>query len=192
MPDLIDTLAGIAPGSPLDAARDRRPEARKHAQASYVALFEPAEPGTFTLAERFAIAAFVAGLHNEAATVGFYTAKLTEADPALATTILAEVEDANTAGPYGAYPAGPLSKEDQAGLVYSASAPGLLGPRLAAALEHTHMLVFHPRDSAPDYLQSLLDAGWTTTEIVTLSQIVAFLAFQIRVVLGLKTLSAMT
>jgi uncharacterized protein YciW len=51
------------------------------------------------------------------------------------------------------------------------------------------MLVFHPRDAAPDHLQSLLDAGWTTTGIVTLSQLVAFLAFQIRVVTGLKVLS---
>lgn len=192
MTDLIDSLAGIAPGTSIDAARDRRPEARKHAQASYVALFEPADPGTFTLAERFAVAAFVAGLHNRAETVGFYTGKLTEADATLATAILAEVEDANATGPYGAYPPGPLSREDQAGLLYRASAPGLLGPRLTAALEHTHMLVFHPRDSAPEWLQSLLDAGWSTTEIVSLSQIVAFLAFQIRVVSGLKTLAAMT
>ena len=64
-----------------------------------------------------------------------------------------------------------------------------LGPRLAAALEHTHMLVFHPRDAAPVSLQSLLGAGWTTTDIVTLSQIVAFLSFQIRVVIGLRTLA---
>jgi hypothetical protein len=35
MPDVIDTLAGIAPGSPLDAVRAQRPQARLHAQASY-------------------------------------------------------------------------------------------------------------------------------------------------------------
>ena len=33
-----------------------------------------------------------------------------------------------------------------------------------------------PRDSAADALQALLDAGWTTDGIVTLSQLVAFLA----------------
>jgi CMD domain protein len=64
-----------------------------------------------------------------------------------------------------------------------------LGPRLAAAFEHVHMLVFHPRDAAPASLQALLDAGWSTTGIVTLSQIVAFLSFQIRVVIGLRTLA---
>jgi uncharacterized protein YciW len=51
------------------------------------------------------------------------------------------------------------------------------------------MLVFHPRDAGPPDLQALLDAGWSTTEIVTLSQIVAFLAFQVRVVIGLRTLA---
>ncbi len=192
MTDLIDSLAGITPGSALDVARARRPEARKHAQASYAALFEPAEPGGFSLAERFAVAAFVAGLHNEATTVALYTGKLAAAAPALATALAAETEDANAAGPYGAYPHGPLSREDQPGLIYRASAPGLLGPRLTAALEHAHMLVFHPRDSSAEHLQALLDAGWTTTEIVTLSQIVAFLAFQIRLVHGLRAVTALT
>ena len=51
------------------------------------------------------------------------------------------------------------------------------------------MLVFHPRDATSDALKSLLDAGWSTTDVVTLSQIVAFLSFQIRVVVGLRTLA---
>ena len=55
--------------------------------------------------------------------------------------------------------------------------------------EHAHLLVFHPRDAAPADLQALLDAGWSTTDIVTLSQLVAFLAFQIRVVAGLRVLA---
>jgi uncharacterized protein YciW len=65
-----------------------------------------------------------------------------------------------------------------------------LGGRLSAALAHAHLLVFHPRDASPAALQALLDAGWTSTEIVTLSQLVPFLAFQIRVVIGLKALGA--
>jgi uncharacterized protein YciW len=52
-----------------------------------------------------------------------------------------------------------------------------------------HLLVFHPRDAAPEALQALLDAGWSTTDIVTLSQIAAFLSFQIRVVAGLRALA---
>jgi CMD domain protein len=65
-----------------------------------------------------------------------------------------------------------------------------LGRRLAAALEHAHLLVFRPRDAAPAAMQALLDAGWSTNAIVTLSQLVAFLSFQVRSVVGLRTLGA--
>ena len=53
--DVIDALVGIAPGSPLDAIRARRPEARAHAQATYRALFAPEVPGNVTAQERFAV-----------------------------------------------------------------------------------------------------------------------------------------
>ena len=43
---------------------------------------------------------------------------------------------------------------------------------------------------APAAMQALLDAGWSTTAIVTLSQLVAFLSFQVRAVAGLRTLGA--
>jgi uncharacterized protein YciW len=57
-------------------------------------------------------------------------------------------------------------------------------------LQHAHAPVFHPRDAGAADLQKLLDAGWSTTGIVTLSQLVAFLSFQIRVVAGLRALGA--
>ena len=43
--DVIDRLAGLAPGSPLAMIRDRKPVTRQQAQASYRALFEPADSG---------------------------------------------------------------------------------------------------------------------------------------------------
>jgi len=191
--DVIDALVGIAHGSPLDAIRARRPEARAHAQATYRALFAPDALGDVTAQERFALGAFVAGLHGDAAIAAYYVARLTDsgASAALRGAAEAAVAEAKAHGPYGSYPAGPLSREDTAGPVYrvSAATGRALGPRLAAAFEHVHMLVFHPRDAAPPALQTLLDAGWSTTDIVTLSQIVAFLSFQIRVVTGLRTLA---
>ena len=94
-------------------------------------------------------------------------------------------------GPYGSYPAGPLSREDTIGPTHriAAETRRALGPRLAAAFDHMHLLVLHPRDAVPAALQALLDAGWSTTDIVTLSQIAAFLSFQIRVVAGLRVLA---
>jgi CMD domain protein len=191
--DVIDALVGITPDSPLSAIRARRPEARAHAQATYRALFAPETPGNVTAQERFAVGGYVAGLHGAPAIAAHYAARLAEsgASAALREAIDAAVAEARTCGPYGRYPAGPLSREDTAGPSYRVGAAirPTLGPRLAAAFEHVHMLVFHPRDAAPAALQALLDAGWSTTDIVTLSQIVAFLSFQIRVVTGLRTLA---
>ena len=50
--------------------------------------------------------------------------------------------------------------------------------------------MFRPRDASPQALQELLNAGWSATDIVILSQLVAFLSFQIRVVVGLRALAA--
>jgi len=190
--DVIDALVGIKPGSPLDSIRARRPDARAHAQATYRALFAPAEPGTVTAPERFAVGGFVAGLHGATAIAAYYGARLagSGAPAPLREAVDAAIAEARTEGPYGRYPAGPLSRENTAGVSYrvGAATRQALGPRLTAAFEHVHMLVFHPRDAAPAALQALLDAGWSTTDIVTLSQIVAFLSFQIRVVIGLRTL----
>ena len=191
--DVIDTLVGIEPGSALDAIRHRRPQAREQAQASYRALFAPETPGGVTATERFAVAAFVTGLHGEAEIAAFYAAGLAAsgASAELRGAVDAAIAAAKGQGPYGAYPAGPLSREDTAGPTYRVAPEirGVLGPRLAAAFEHMHLLVFHPRDAAPAALQALLDAGWSTTDIVTLSQIAAFLSFQIRVVAGLRVLA---
>ena len=192
--DIIDLLAGIGPDSSLNAIRARRLQARENAQKSYLALFEPVDFADVAAAERHAVAAFVAGVHGEPAAASFYLAKCTEAvdrsEPIEA--LKDEIERAKTGGPYGAFPAGPLSVEDKTGMIYRAAGDNkrILGARLAAALEHAHLLVFRPRDASPAAMQALLDAGWSTTGIVTLSQLVAFLSFQVRSVAALRTLGA--
>jgi CMD domain protein len=191
--DVIDTLADIVPGSPLDVARNRRTVARQQAQASYLSLFKPRTMGGVSAQERYAVACFVAGLHGQPQAEAFYGAGLGEAggSASLKAAIALAVAAGKTHGPYGAYPKGPLSVEDTAGPVYTV-APDIalaLGRRLVAAFEHVHMLVFHPRDAAAASLQALLDAGWSTDDVVTLSQLVAFLAFQIRVVAGLRVMA---
>lgn len=192
--DIIDTLAGIEPGSTLDAIRVRRLQARENAQKSYLALFEPIDASDFSLAERAAVAFFVTGLHGESPVAAFYREKLaTDADGApLLEAIEAEIGSGKTSGPYGAFPAGPLSIENKAGLIHRVGAERrpVLGGRLAAALEQAHLLVFRPRDAASADMKALLAAGWSETGIVTLSQLVAFLSFQVRVVSGLRTLAA--
>ncbi|MBV9559446.1 MAG: CMD domain protein [Bradyrhizobium sp.] len=190
--DLIDRLLGITPGSRLDQIRAARPLARENSQKSYLALLQPTGFGGFPARERWAVAAFVASLHGEPATAAFYAAELCACDPALADIVVRAADRVATQGPYGRYPAGPLSAEDAPGPTYRAGDDDRagLGPHLAAGLAHAHLLIFHPRDAGPDALHARLEAGWSTTDIVTLSQLVAFLSFQIRVVAGLRELAA--
>jgi CMD domain protein len=192
--DVIDLLVGIEKGSRLDAIRAQRPEARENAQKSYLALFAPKFPGEMSGEERYALAVFVAGLHRDAATLAFYRAGLAKQNgrPGLAAAIDEEIARGAQRGPYGHYPEGPLSSEDRTGPIHRVSEAdrAVLGLRLSAAFVHAHLLVFRPRDANPAALQALLDAGWSTTGIVTLSQLVAFLSFQIRVIVGLRALAA--
>lgn len=205
MTDVIDLLTGTAPGSGTDSLRRRRPTTREQAQASFEALFRPGSRGPehaagfdaarATLGERAAVAAFVARLHDDATAVELYLDVATEAGDEAATAAeraLLVAERAATTGPYGDYPEhGPLAVESVDGIRLSLddAERAALGDRLAAALEHAHLLVFRPREASPEALRRLGDAGWTTDGIVTLSQLVSFLAFQLRVVAGLRLLA---
>ncbi|GLJ61428.1 MULTISPECIES: CMD domain protein [Microbacterium] len=187
--DIIDLLAGVAPGSALSAIRDQRPQARENAQRSFEALLEPADPGTFPLSERYAVAAFVARLHGFDAATDFYADVLGDEAPELVAPVDAAAASGATTGPYGVYREPGLAGESREGLVWTADA-GALGERLAAALTHAHLLVFRPREARPEALQALVDAGWSADDIVTLSQLVAFLSFQLRAAWGLRVLAA--
>jgi CMD domain protein len=189
--DLLDTLLGVTPGSPMDRIRARRPIARTHTQESHRVLLTPDSPGRFTEAERFAVAAYVAALHGESPLARHYAAGLAARAPELCAPVAAAAATTRADGPRGAYPPGPLSAEDTPAPVFALppEAAGALGPRLAAAFAHAHFLVFHPRDAAPQRFAPLLAAGWSTPEIVSLSQLVAFLAYQLRAAHGLAVLA---
>jgi CMD domain protein len=192
--DAVDTILGTAPGSSLDQLRRRRPVTRENTQASYLALFRPDEHSEAGLAERFAVAVFVAALHANAEGTAFYEQGLKEAgaDDSLRAAVLEAAVAGAAIGPYGVYRESGLRSENRPGLHWETPAAlrEVLGARLSAALEHAHLLVFRPRESSPAALRALLDAGWSTTGIVTLSQLVSFLAYQLRIVSGLRLLAA--
>lgn len=191
--DVIDVLAGIEPDSAIDRLRARRPESRRHAQGSYDALFAPADTAHASVAERAAVATFVAALHRQDSGVAYYRALLAHEDERLVPSVLDLAAAAVTLapeGPYGEF-AGENAPESVPGprfVITDVASTYVLGDRLTAALEHAHLLTLHPRDAATANLQRLEDAGWSATGIVTLSQLVAFLAFQLRVVAGLRAL----
>lgn len=63
-----------------------------------------------------------------------------------------------------------------------------ISPRLQLALDHAERLTFRPVSAEPQHLQALQDGGWSLEAIVTLSQLIAFVSFQSRLVYGLRLL----
>jgi len=187
--DVIDHLVGADL-----KLRHRRPVTKEQTQASYQALFEGNNLGSLALSDRFAVALFVAALHRDPSAQDFYADKLRSVDEALIALLEKAATTALTAGPYGHYPQGPLSGENSDGLDWQVekTLAVSLGTKLTAALEHAHFLIFHPRDATKSRLEKLSQAGFDPPAIVTLSQLVAFLSYQLRVAFGLRVLAANT
>ncbi|MEE6280483.1 CMD domain protein [Georgenia sunbinii] len=192
--DVLRALSGVPVGSRVERLRDARPVAREDAQATYDYLFHPVDDGEVALVERLAVATFVAGVHGHEAASAHYGQALADAGagPELVAAVGAETVAGRTEGPYGTYREEGLAHESVPGPEHRVAPQhrAILGERLAAALEHAHLLVLHPRDSRPERLERLVAAGWSATGIVTLSQLVAFLAFQLRAATGLAVLHA--
>jgi uncharacterized protein YciW len=88
--DVMDELAGLAPGSLLAELRRRRPDVVARMQASDQAIFAPADDGGFGAAERAALALHIAVLLRDAGLERHYRARL----EALQATATAGVADA--------------------------------------------------------------------------------------------------
>ena len=71
--DLVEALAGIAPGSRLAALRAERPDVVRHTAGAEAALMHPVDPGGVSPAERAAIARDVARHHADARLADHYS-----------------------------------------------------------------------------------------------------------------------
>jgi len=159
-PDIINHFAGISQGSALAALREQRPETLRHAQGSYLALFEPDDPGGLSQAEREVIGLRVAVLESAPALAAHHRSRL------------------QTLG---------VSPDDIAAIVAEPGAD-VLPARLLAILEHVELLTLSPRDGSPEALAELKQAGLAARDIVTISQIVAYLSYQVRMVALLQAM----
>jgi CMD domain protein len=191
--DVLDRALGVQPGDRLDLLRSARAETRRNAQLSYEAIFEPAVPNGVSVTERFALAVVISRWHGRTPLSAHYEDEFTrrEPQPEMIQALNDIVGAGEATGPYGEYREEGLAAESVPGLRFEvpASARDLLGDELSALIEHVHMLVFRPREASAAALQRLLDEGWTSTDIVCVSQLVAFLAFQIRYANGLAVLA---
>ena len=171
--DIIDALAETP--AELAELRRRRPEAVENAQRSFEALFELTDDAliqALPVSTRYAVAAFIAGVSGAQRAAAFYTDLLADEDESLA----AVVDDAVRAG----VSAGPYAGGD---FVTFGEGP------LAAAFDFAHLLTFHPKDASPAAIGHLQEAGYNENAIVSLGQLIAFVAFQLRVVHGVRVLA---
>jgi CMD domain protein len=175
--DFVAALAGLAPDGPVAALRAFRAEATRYTQGSHDALFSN-DVADLTLRERLHAAWYAALLSRCERTAQAYRERLlalgaeTEAG-ADATSAALDAIARHRTGP--ATTVETVVKTDQ---------------RLAAILVHTEALVLHPAETGRTHLATLQAAGLTTTAIVALSQLVAFVTYQGRVVAALRALEA--
>jgi CMD domain protein len=160
-PDLLNALVGIEVDSAVGALRAQRSEIASYIQGSYDALLEPVDEAGVSRLERGLAALRVAILEQSATLIDHYRAYLAK---------------------QGA-PADLVTATERAEL----GAP--LSPRLLALLEHVDRLTKEPRVATPEDLATLKAQGLSDANIVTISQLIAFLSFQVRVIAGLQLLA---
>ena len=155
--DVVVAQAGVTPGSAVHDALVSRADVMAMTQAAYEAALRPEDAGGLSHAERAALAVRVARLNAEEGLAAHYTALLDE-----------------TAG---------------AAAVRSIADPSFTGEgdaRLAALLAYTDLVSVRPRDARAEDIAAMQEAGVSDADIVRLAELVAFLAYQIRVVAGLR------
>ena len=156
--DAINRLAGLPPGSPLAQLRRARPDVVRHIQGSDDAIFKPRDDGGLSRAERAAAALQVATALRDTVLQDHYRARLALLDPA-----------------------GALAKTVDAG-------GQAADRRRSAILAHVDRLTADPGRARRADIDGLLAAGLSPRAVVSLSQLIAFVNFQSRVLAGLRML----
>ncbi|CAN5310827.1 hypothetical protein BH10PSE18_BH10PSE18_47080 [soil metagenome] len=162
--DLVDASVPLAVGSAVHAVRHQRDKVVAATQGSYQALFDPALSGP-PLVERLLAAHAIARSAGSVALQAHYRARL----DALA----------------------PLTAAQQSVADGAATDSLRSDPRLQAILAFTRTLTDSPVDGDREALLTLPAAGLSTPEVVALAQLIAFVAYQVRVVAGLAALAAL-
>lgn len=160
--DLIDRLVGLVPGSTTYETRHKRAKVAAATQGSYDTLFSPELPG-LSLVERLLVALYASRLTPSATLVAHYREQAIAAGAEASLIKLAEQGDPSQA----------------------ASA------RLAAMMAFTRKLIENPVEGDREALLTLPQAGLSTPEVVALSQLIAFLSYQVRLVAGLIAMKAL-
>ena len=158
MSELASDLLGIAPDSRLAALRTERAAIRDHGQGAFEALVTPIDPGGVSPVERAALALRVALLEGDDA----LAAKFRDLLAPLATP--AEMQDAQ------AFPA-----PDRA-------------DRFSLLLRYADLVAATPERCGQADIDALTAHGLSAQDIVAVTQLVAFVPYQVRLHAGLAAL----
>jgi CMD domain protein len=158
--DVVNAILGVAHNSPIVALRNQKPQLVTELQDYYDAIFHPSpeSAAAFPTADRFVIAVRVASFTGSTAAVEWYSSLA--ADAGVPAETLARATDTST--------------------TWDGSAP------LDVAIRHADLLTTSPSNAGPEHLQALKEAGFSPAGIVSLSQIVAFVSYQVRLIAGLR------
>lgn len=176
--DFVAALAGLAPDGPVAALRAFRDDATRYTQGSHDALFSN-DVVDLTLRERLYAAWYAALLSRSDGTAQAYRERLLALETASETDDETDADATSTV-----LEAIAQARPASVGTVVTTDA------RLAAILVHTEAVVVQPAATGKSALSALQAAGLTTRAIVALSQLVAFVTYQVRVVAALRALEA--
>lgn len=157
--DVMDQLLGIAPGSAIFELRRQRPDVVRHMQASDDAILRPSNPAGLTHAERAAVALRIAHAIGDHRLAGHYRGDLARLDSTDRLSAAAQHEIGKVAD-----------------------------VRLKAIFTHADRLTADPDTARPEHLAALAAAGLSERAIVGLSQVIAYVNYQARVLAGLRML----
>lgn len=158
-PDILDQLAGLAADSPVAALRRQRPDVVRFTQGTDEAIFAPPiDDGGLTRAERAAAALRVATVIH---------------DPILQDRYQTLLE--------------PLD-EDGSLLRSTDVEAGTDDARWATVIAHIDRVTTDPDSATKEHIDGLIADGLSPHAVVSLSQIIAYVNFQARVLAGLRML----
>lgn len=160
--NIIERIVGAPAGSDLEAAMQARSEILRLSQASHDAVVTPKDPGALSHVERAALAERMARHNQDAELAAHYRTCLTAAgETDVALAIATLVPDPD------------------------------LEPRLAEVVRFTDLVTLHPREAQRSDIESLKTAGLSEADIVKLTELIAFVNYQVRVISGFKLAKAM-
>jgi uncharacterized protein YciW len=158
--NLIDVLAGIEPGSELYDARRLRPEFVDGAEVCREAVLAPKNAFGLAHPVRVALAARMARRIGCPDLAATYEEMATEVKTDHLLTVIATMSD--------------LPDDADAFTV--------------ALVRHTDLVTVRPRDNTRDDIEKLQNAGFSNPQIVALSELIAFVNFEARIIVGLSAL----